>query len=334
MLSRLITVLRKDVKTATRDGLALYLLASPFLFALLVRLSLPVAEGLPITFAVGPGLSPSLVAALDEQATLEALPTRAAVGERVLARDDVPGLVAREDGRVEVLLQGDEAPWLQALPGTLVDLEAHRASGAPLPALEVRSLGERRPLVRAMAAAMLGFSVLLVVGLVAGMAVLEERETGVARLVAVSPLRFLEYALAKLALAVGLGLALAAIALFLVVGADAPWPALALALVASAPIGASLGLLVGAFAKDQLAAIAMLKAFLFFYTTVPVAGFVVDGPWAMALWPLPNHWAVQSLFQALVGKPDVVALGLAFGLGTLVLAPALVVLRRRVGLAA
>lgn len=335
MFTRLLSLLEKDIRTATRDGLALYFLLSPFLFAAVMRLSLPAAEGLPMTFALGPDIDASLAAALDERAVLERYGSRDDVLRRVKASDDVPGVLAGEGGRVEVLLAGDEAAWVRALPGVLVDLEDRRQRGEPMPVLEVSSLGERRPHVRAMAAALLGFSVLLVAGLVAGMAILEERETNICKLLAVSPARFLEYAGGKLLLSSGLGLLLSALAMFLVVGSDAPWGGIALALVAAAPMGASLGLLVGAFARDQLAAVAMLKVLFFFYTTVPVVGFFVsDGPFQTALWPFPNHWAVQGLFGAMTGRLDVTVLALAAALGSVVLGATLVALRRRIGLAA
>lgn len=332
-MSRVLTLIKKDLLAARRDRLVSYFFVSPFLLALLARLAIPLLEGVPLTFAVGPGVPDAVVASLERHGEVERLPDRASLVERVEASDQVPGLVGGDDGRVELVLEGNEAEYVRAVAALLVDLEAHRARGGALPVVEVESLGESRPLIAAIAAALLGFAVLVVSGLVVGFAVLEEKETNASRFLAVAPLSFAEYAAAKVGLAAALGVPLALASMTIVIGpASLPLGPTLLALLGALPIALCLGFVVGAFAKDQLGAIALLKGLFFFWLSVPAVAFAVEGDWRLAFAPFPNHHAVQALFGALTGQALVAPAALAAGLGAGVLAVVLVVLRRRVGL--
>src|SRR5690606_12045298 len=82
--------------------------------------------------------------------------------------------------------------------------------------------------------------------------------------------------------------------------------------LAALPVGALMGGLVGAFAPDQLRAVALLKALFLAFTTLPVLGFVLDPPWLHALSPLPQHWAVQAAYHALRGAPSWSCVALAW----------------------
>lgn len=332
-MNRVWTLIKKDLLSARRDSLVSYFVLSPFLLALLARLAIPLLEGVPLSFAVGPGVPDAVVASFERHGEVERFQERDALVERVSARDHIPGVVSVEGGRTELVLEGNEPAYVRMVPAMLIDLEAHRAAGGALPVLVEESLGEERPLMAAIGAALLGFAVLVVTGLVVGFAILEEKETNAARLLAVAPLSFTEYALAKVGLAVVLGVPLATAAMTIVVGPSGmPLVPVLLALLASLPIALSLGLIVGAFAKDQLGAIALLKGLFFFWLSVPSVAFAVEGTWRMAFAPFPNHHAVQALFGALTGQDYGTAAALSFGLGSAVLVFVLVVLRRRLGL--
>jgi len=189
----------------------------------------------------------------------------------------------------------------------------------------------RSPLV-AISASMLAFSVLLVAGVLAGLSIVDEKESGAIGAYAVSPLGFQEYVAAKLGTAALVGVLLATGSTLCLTGLDVSIGRLVVAIVASLPVGLVLGVLVGALAKEQLGAMALLKGLLFFFTSVPIGGFVLHGRASMALWPFPNHWAVQSVFGALSGGELARPALLAAGTGLAALGASLWLLRRRVGL--
>ena len=96
----------------------------------------------------------------------------------------------------------------------------------------------------------------------------------------------------------------------------------------------TLGLIVAIVAKDQLGAIAVMKALMPVWTSIPVLGFVLPADWQWTQWGFAHHWCVQGLFHVLQGDGVSIlphAL-LAFVLGLAALLPATWLLRRRLGL--
>src|SRR5690606_7480570 len=133
--------------------------------------------------------------------------------------------------------------------------------------------------MRMIATALTAYCVIVVVGLMLGFAILEEKSTNIHVAFDVSPLRFREYLGAKLILAVVLALALTIPAVALPLGLELDWAAVFVTVLASVPFAVSLGLLVGVLAKDQLGAVAVMKGLLPIWTSLPILGFVVPDAW-------------------------------------------------------
>lgn len=329
MWRRMLTVIRKDLRTSRRDSLSTYMVLAPILMAIVLRLVLPLIEGSPYSFAVDAGLAPELVAALEAQGDVHVYADRAAVVERVLRIDDVTGVVASPSGLPEVIVQGNESEAARMVAPTVLDAHAGgRVLPPPTPVHGDRPVGM-------ILAAVAAFSTLLLAGLAIGFTVLEEREHGVVALVAVSPLRFAEHLLAKLLASSVLGLVLAWVGAAVVLDGQVPLGPFLVACLAALPSALLLGLIVAAFAKSQLHAIAMLKSLLFVFSSLPVVGFAVqDTSYAWTVAPFANHWAVQALFVALHQRElDVPSISLAVGLAAPLLLVVVPLLRTRLGLA-
>lgn len=323
MLGRWLAIVRKDLVAGSRDQLTTYVVLGPIVLGLLMAALMPLLEGDGIRVAVTEGLEPRLLDALQHHGSVETLPDPQAVEQRVLQRDDVVGLVAT-GGQPTLLLHGNEPPALAEQAGAIVDRAA-----AGLPPVAPHDGPPMRPIV----AALLGFCVVVLMGLAAGFTILEETTTEISRALAVTPVRFAEHALAKIGTSVVLSLVLVPCALIIPLGGSLPWGAVLLAALASAPFALSLGLLVGAYAKDQLGAVAIMKGLLPVWTSLPIASFVLSEAWQPVLWPLSNHWGVQAFYDALTGGPSLGAhLGLTLATGVPVLAATLWWLRRRLRL--
>jgi ABC-2 type transport system permease protein len=327
MLDRILTMIRKDLRTSTRDQIVLYMLCSPILIGLGLAFAMPMLERATPGFAVAPGLDAAHVEQLAALGPIERLPDRAAVEARVLERDDVLGVVAaseRADGRdYEVLVEGDESEALRELPARAlelgVDIEQLRAGTAEL---------------REISTALATYAIVVIVALIVGFAILEEKQTQTQRVYDVTPLRHAEYMIGKLGLGVVLSLLLVVPTLALPMGLDLAWLELLALVLAGTPFALTLGLIVAIVAKDQLGAIAVMKALMPVWTSIPVLGFVLPADWQWTQWGFAHHWCVQGLFHVLQGDGVSIlphAL-LAFVLGLAALLPATWLLRRRLGL--
>lgn len=331
MFRRIMTMIAKDLRTSSRDQISLYILLSPILLGLLLLLVIPIFEDPKPQFVTTGSLAERDREALATHGLLEIVDDRAALERRVLERDDSVGIVPLDDlGAVEIIVQGDEPEPLHALPRRILE-QARRDAAAPATTV---APAEPDPELRRIAAALLGFSVSALLALMLGYAILEETTTKTYLVYDVSPLRFAEYLAAKLALLTILSLALVIPAVGIPLGFDVDWLALALLILAGTPFAASIGLLIGVFAKDPLNAIALTKALSPVWTSLPILGFVLPERWMWTQFPFANHWAVQGLFHALGDGQGVwthAALSLATGLP--VLAVSAWLLRRKLGLA-
>ncbi len=331
-VTRMLTMIRKDARTGGRDQLTLYLLISPLLLGLLVALLMPILERAGPQFVVSEGLAQADLDALAGAGEVERVADREAVIARVRARDDVTGVVAGSGDAFEVIVEGDEPPALQGLARAIIEHDRQLRSGALIPAPAPEPGAEPSAPLRRIATALLAYCMIVIVGLMLGFAILEERTTNISAALEVSPLRFFEYLGAKLLLAVALALVMLVPAIALPLGLRVDWAAVLVTSLASVPFAVSLGLIVGLVAKDQLGAVAVMKGLLPIWTSLPILGFVLPERWLWTQWAFANHWGVQGMFHALGDGAGVGTLaGLSLATGLPVLAATAWLLRRRLG---
>jgi hypothetical protein len=310
------------------------MLISPLLLGLVLALVMPILEDAGPMFVVSEGLAEADQQALLDHGDVEVVGDRKAVIERVGERDDATGVVAGVGGELEIIVEGDEPPALQGLAREIIEHERRVRDGELVAKVEVMALGQSAAPMRLIATSLMGYCVVVIVGLMLGFAILEEKATNIYVALDISPLRFGEYLGAKLILGVALALGMVIPAIALPLGFGVNWAAVLLSVLASVPFAVSLGLIVGVAAKDQLGAVAVMKGLLPIWTSLPILGFVLPDAWLWTQWALANHWGVQGLFHALgdgVGVGRHAALNLATGLPVL-LATAWS-LRRKLGFA-
>lgn len=324
MFRRFMTMVRKDVRTGSRDQITLYMLLSPLLLGLGLAAVMPLIEQAVPGFAVDGSLPAVQIEALAEVGEVERFESRAEVERRVLERDDVVGVVSSGSSSelgYEVLVEGDEAEPVRRLPHAILEHGFVPPTVASGPS-ELRKIS----------VALMAYAIVVIVGLMLGFAILEEKQTETNRVYAVSPLSFAEYLAGKLAIGLVLSLALVGPAVLLVIGWNVDWLGLVWITLAALPFGLSLGLIIGVQTKDQLGAIALMKALMPIWTSIPILGFVLPDAWLWTQWPFPNHWCVQALYRALGNGGPIGELALAGLLtGLPVLIGAAWLLRRRLG---
>ena len=332
MFARIAALIRKDLRVSLRDNLSLYILVSPLLLGLLMVAVLPIFEDTKPMFVVSEALAAADREALEAVGEVEVLANRDAVVERVLGRDDATGVVPLPGGvagEIEAIIEGDEPEVLRTLAPAVVEAARSGTVEAPDPGLSDHGLD-----VRSAATALLAFSVPALMSLMVGFTILEEKTTRTIEAYAVAPLRFVEYLVAKLGLVALMSIVLVIPAVGIVLGfGSVNWLGVVLLVLAALPFAASYGLLVGAFAKEQLGAIAMIKSLSPPWTSLPILGFVLSARWMWTQWPFANHWAVQGFFNLFEGDTSAAwqCGGLALAAGLPVLGLSLFFLARRLG---
>jgi ABC-2 type transport system permease protein len=292
MLQRIANLISKDLLFATRDYVLVYVLVVPIVIAILFSLFVPSLEALELTFVVDNTVPADVAEKLADYGKVEQVGSTAALRQRVLDFDDVPGIY-RGEGKYRIVLEGNEASYVQELPGVVIDRIVH---GSSVVELETRELQRGSSLVREYTTLFLVLLCLVVGGMAMGYSIVNDRETGYLPALAVTPLTTGGYLLAKgiLAGAVSLLLSLGVSAIIMGFGA-VDYGALTATVVCSLGLGLIFGFLQGLLSANQLSAIALTKTLSVPFAAVPIAAIFAPDQWHWILYPFPNYWSFVAL---------------------------------------
>ncbi len=297
-MKAILNLLRQDLATALRDNIVLYMIVSPLLLALLVRLFLPSVEATGLTMALSRQVGDDVTAALENYAVVEIFDTNEEVVVRVEQNDAVPGVIL-EDEEVVLLFESNEPEAI---------IEAGKAvltavtSPERLIEYEARSIAEGSSLFEEILILSLIMLALLLGGVASGFNIIDEKDTRAVSALAVTPLGLHRYIIARtLGAFVVASLVTTGTALILS-GSAINYLLLATAIAASILIIAALTLTVGGFANNQVSAIAVIKVLMPIYLALPIVSLFVPERWQLIFYPLPNYWQFQMLRSIFFGS--------------------------------
>lgn len=313
-IKRIFSIIRFDLANSLRDSMVLYILAAPVILALVLAFLLPSLESAETRLALDMSHTDSgqLAARLERFAAVERLPDQDTVRQRVLKNDSVAGILFSPEPIV--LLQGNEPAELAVLAQGILS----SALNGPAADYTVRIReGGRSDLVD-YSRAFLAMLSILIGGVAAAFALVEEKEAKATRSFAVSPLSTAEYYGARGLWAALVGM-VGVTAGHLILGDSGTGAGTFLsALAASLPFPLAICLLIGGLASNQIQAVAALKLVMFVFLTLPLASIFVPMQLEWLFWPLPNYWLFR-LFEAVyvpgtAGLPLLVLLCFVSGL--------------------
>lgn len=299
-LHRILTVVRRDLRAALRDYILAYMLLAPFLLAFVLRLFIPVAADASIRLVVDNSVTPETAARMAVYAIVEQTPDQAAVERRVRGPDDALGVVL-QNGASLLLAQGNEPQETVTLARQVVAAASGNTPAAGL-TVTVSDLGETVAPVRIYGTASILLLAAMLGGMLAGLAVIEEKEGRMLTVLAVTPLGKAEYLAGKMLIGVVIPLVQAA-ALVPVMGVgQIDMGQLLCMMLCTAVTALVLGFFLGAISPSQIAGIANLK-FMFLVITASFLGAIlVPSAWRWMLYWSPFYWSAAGFIQILEGQ--------------------------------
>jgi len=295
MVRRIGSLIRKDMAVGLRDNIMLYLLVTPLLMALVMRLFLPTVQAAKPTFAVDRQMETGTLEALHSYGRVELYDGYDAVRARVERLDDVIGIVP-EGGTYKIIAEGNEAGELAAMTETVL---ARIVEAEPLAAFDRVNLARAGTNMRGITASLLLLSTVLLAGIFTGFAMIDERENKTVSALAVSPLRLSEFVAARVLLVLGFGLIIGILSSLTFIGRQADYAKLAVGILCSGGLGLIIGFVIGGLAQDQISGIAIVKVFMIFMTGIPIASLFVPAAYRLVFYPFPNYWSFlvfQNIF--------------------------------------
>jgi ABC-2 type transport system permease protein len=210
---------------------------------------------------------------------------------RVLAVDDVMG-VRMEAGEPVFFMEGTESAEMRE---TYQAVRMLVLSPSDMSVVKTEDLGrERSPLTEVLSVAVLLMATLMG-GYGAAFNMVNEKETGAIRALAVSPLNLMEFIAARGLFTLIGGAFISLVLSFVLVGVRVNIPLLLLAVLASGIVGVLFALIIGGFGSNVVNAIALMKGTMPLYLAMPILAVFLAEKWQPFFWVFPSYWQYHML---------------------------------------
>lgn len=305
-LKGVVSQVKKEMVLVSRSGLSLYMTLAPALMALVFLLVFGSMQRSSPRFAVVHDMPKEVVAKLEQVAELEWFASEDALRRRIEGPDALAGVLMYE-GVATVLTEGNEGENFALAMHQLVS----SALAAEIPAFTEEILPGNGGLAMQISRISVFLLALFVGGATLGLSAVDERETGVIRAFTVSPFGLWDYMLSKWLPALLIG-ALGVTAAAAVMGLWKELPLLLVLSVCGAGVGAFSIFILAGFAKNQIAAIGVMKLLMPLMLMVPISAFFVAERWQWLYYAFPMYWQSKALQSIFTGEPVTWFLMLSF----------------------
>lgn len=314
-MTKILAILRLDMKLLLREKLALYIMLVPVIMSALILFVLTVVEHNDIHLAVTAATPQSMVARLEMYADVEIVTDFQALQKRVNEYDSMAGIYW--DGNlVQVLFQGNEGREYETAILAVTD----HALNTNLPEFVTMNVSTGRDALTQMIIAVLLSSPVAIGGIVSGFNIVTEKETLISRAYRISPLPANHFLMARYIVSVLVGI-VNLVCITFILGAGAKMHHILLAAVFALPLFAASPMLIGGIAKDKMGCISMIKVIMLVFICLPIAAVMTPQRWQFFYWPFPVYWHYKTMesilagdFQLLYGVLTFIASGAVFAL--------------------
>ena len=295
MKSVVLTII-KEFKLIFRDGITLYMAISPALLALVFILVFGSVRESSMTLAVDRSVPEEIASKLAQVAEIERVENYEELVRRIEAADSVAG-VYTQDGTVTVLTEGNEPQGFAESQSALVNA----AIQAGALSYKAEAVDPKPSLAFQLSMTTLLLLALFIGGASLGLSGVSERESGVIRAIAVSPMTLLKFSLSKTIPALLLGMIGVSAAALIIGRADAISELILLA-VSSVLVSGMIIFLIMVFADNLIAAVGVLKIIMPVSLVVGIASSFVPDQWLPIFYVFPMYWQYSAIESIILNK--------------------------------
>lgn len=287
----------REFKLIFRNGISIFMVTAPAILAFVFILVFGAVNTSVLELAVDASVSAADEEKLLRVADVVRFADRAQMEARIRETDALAG-IAMENGAARVLVEGNEGAAFSQATQAIVSL-ALGAKG-DIMAYQSEALESKGAMAYTVSMIAMLLMSLFIGGATVGLGIVDEREGGAIRAVAVSPMRLGGYVATKLVPALILGLfGMAAAAL--IIGKANLVPHYLLLALSSVLVSGMMTFAVGAFANNQVAAVGVLKVLVPIGMILPISAVFVPQAWQFVYYVLPMYWQYRALDAILSG---------------------------------
>ncbi len=292
MLKRILNIFARDLKINSREFITLYIMIIPLVMAVGINFISPSINDTTVNLALIKDENLEQAGYFDDFAHVELFDDRQGVENRIMARDDVLGVLPEGDGYY-ILTQGNEpgfikeyAKLLNVLYESDVQLEDARS--------EIVEFGRTVPPLKKRLVNMLLLLISMLAGMLIAMNILEEKMDKTVSAINVTPTSRSAFILGKGFTGMFVAV-VSSIACILITGFyDVNLGQAALVIFSTTILSLIIGFLQGLNSNDIMEAAGSVKL-LFLPLGGSVAGYeFVTGNWQIFFWWSPFYWAYRA----------------------------------------
>ena len=294
-----LTSVAREFKLIFRNGISIFMVAAPAILAFVFILVFGAVNTTALHLAVDASVSVAEEEQLLQIADVQRFDDKASLEARVRETDAVAGVVM-EDGTARVLVEGNEGA--EFLEGTRAIVSLALGTTGEMMPYQSETIAAKGTMTYSVSMIAMLLMSLFIGGATVGLSIVDEREGGAIRAVAVSPVRLGGYVATKLVPALILGL-FGMMAAALIIGKASLVPHYLLLALCSVLVSGMMTFAVGAFANNQVAAVGVLKVLVPIGMILPISAMFVPQQWQFAYYGLPMYWQYRALDAILHGAP-------------------------------
>lgn len=302
MLKKIFKVFGRDLKTATRDSMATYIIIMPIIMAVAVTLFTPGLNDTTVNLAMLKSDDAEHIEYMEQFAKVEVFDNVDEIERRVNKRDDIAAILPKGDG-YEIVLQGNEAEVVEVysvMLNTFYELGTTKEETTAT----MMSYGHSVPPLKTMLVNMLISLTIMLAGMLIAISIVGEKAENTINALNVTPLSQTGFVVGK-SLMGGIIAMFSIIASLLITGYyDINWFMIILVGFSSLVLSFVVGFLQGLASDDVIEAAANVKMIM-----LPVAGSIVGyellaDKWQWTMYWSPFYWAYKANLLVLSKTAD------------------------------
>jgi len=302
MIKKIFTIFNRDLLSARRDVMAMYMIVIPLLLAVGITLFAPGLNDTTVNLAMLKSDDIEHIEFMEQFAKVELFNNADELETRVVKRDDIAAIAPKGNG-YEIILQGNEAEIVEDYAvqlNTLYELGSTKEETTA----QMISFGRTVPPLKTMLVVMLISITIMLAGMLIAMSIVEEKVENTINALNVTPISQTGFVIGKSLLG-GVAAMIGIIGAVLITGYyDINWFMIVLIGFTSLMLSLVVGFLQGLYSADVMEAAQNVKM-IFFPIAGSIAGyeFLAD-KWQWTMYWSPFYWAYKANVMILSKTAD------------------------------
>lgn len=291
-MKRMSSIFKRDMSSSVRDFLIIYMIIAPILLAIGLKFFIPSATSATLQFAIDKGVGDRVVEEFEKYGNVEIYSSGKELENRVNKIDDIAGITLNDEGNFKIILEGNESHDTKEIPLKIIRSLTSKDK------LGVNYVVEDIGITMSPIAWIGGISIIMTAiaigGILIGLNIIEEKESGTIMALNVSPMKRVEFILGKSII----GILIPIVDVFIILGVlnmlNVDLIMVLTMTLVSSIIGVVIGFLMGVTSPNQIAGIANMKV-LFLIVGISIVGAVLlPKTKHFLLYWAPTYWSFMG----------------------------------------